>query len=162
MSNGRGDHAAPGEAKETVVLTLRKRYGRHRPSISNGLQQPRFSSAERTPAQDIPEPGETTSNPWQDSTPGPSRRADDDQRHLSHRLSFDAATGVIMLPDEEQWIEEEESDSDQDYGTPRGQADLITGDDLEQSWLGDPANVTQSPTKRYTTYYHHPERRKRT
>lgn len=163
MSNG-GGVVHNGEAKETVILTLRKRYSRARPPISNGVQ-PRVSSVERTPAQDIPDPtgNEAISNPWQDTTPGPSNRSGGHHHQLSHRLSFDAATGVIMLPENDDWIAEEESDSDQDYGTPRGQGDLIQDVDLEQSWSGDTANgLTQSPTKRYKTYYHHPERRKRT
>lgn len=165
MSNGRGAPDSTGEVKETVVLTLRKRYSRARPPLANGSQQRQFSSTERTPARDIPNPTvhEVSENPWQDPSPCPSRRPET-HHQLNHRLSFDAATGVIMLPDDEgDWIAEEESDSDQDHGTPRGQGELVQQGDLQENWSAeDPTNVTQSPTKRYTTYYHHPERRKRT
>ena len=67
-----------------------------------------------------------------------------------------------MLPDDEDWMEE--SDSDEDYGNAarsnlNRSVDTISTD-LQQAWSGEGSQVSQSPGKRYSTYYHHPERRK--
>ncbi|KAL4243386.1 CSC1 family protein, partial [Abortiporus biennis] len=181
MSNGAG--GATGEAKPAVVLTLRKRYSIARPSAT----QPRYPTVDQDATHE--EEGETSStnevvaNPWQDSSAGASssrRPGNHHHRQLSHRLSFDAASGVIMLPEDDDWLEEEESDSDQDYGTPRGPGidrPLPQEPELHNAWNSSSSSIaagpstggvavdpsiTQSPSKRYTTYYHHPEKRKRT
>jgi hypothetical protein len=92
---------------------------------------------------------------------------------LHHRLSFDHASGVIMLPEGESWlVDDEDSDSEDDYGTPSPQGETSASPAVENDPSGgltvpSPSeNQTPaiSPTKRrsaYSTYYHHPERRSR-
>lgn len=145
MTNGAGAEEIEdsGDTKP-VVLTLRKRY-----SIAR--------SSQRTGNDHLDADG----NPWDDA--GSSSRPT--SQPLNHRLSFDHSTGVIMLPDSGDWLEGGDSDSEEDYGvqTPPVASNRSQDTDLQQAWGGDTANaVSQSPNKRYSTYYHHPERRKRT
>lgn len=72
-------------------------------------------------------------------------------RQIQHRLSFDQPSGVIALPEEE-WLE---SDSDEEFSHSRQVGDF-RGSDHAPS-LPETLNVP----KQYSTYYHHPERRKR-
>ncbi|KAH8093801.1 hypothetical protein BXZ70DRAFT_949239 [Cristinia sonorae] len=143
-----------------VVLTLRKRYSIARPTTAADADD---DTPDTPPDEPHREPSLRT-NPWEETgAAGPSsrpRRPSSHPRVLSHRLSFDHASGVIMLPDDDEW--QEESDSDEDYGAA---ADAMTRSfdtinaDLQQAWSGD-GQTSQSPSKRYSTYYHHPERRK--
>jgi hypothetical protein len=108
------------------------------------------------------------SNPWEES----HRRS----TTLNHRLSFDPASGVINLPDNGDWLNEDEDDSDVDYGTGTQAGGLENSvaslSDLDgpvanangQDTLLD-APISSSPTtpsrlSRYGTYFHHPERRR--
>ncbi|KAG9019505.1 hypothetical protein FRB90_001166 [Tulasnella sp. 427] len=186
--NGRGRDDAKDEDdnKDAVVLTLRRKFSRNqlraasrkRNSAANLLNgsnigSPMPGTQNITPQLENPPQadgenglGGSASNPWRDLR-------SDDPRTVRHRLSFDAATGVIMLP-EEDWYEDEaeassamsssdegEGSSGSDYGDP------VTR--REQSLAGDgagPASVRTSshvgsPTKRHSTYYHHPERSRR-
>lgn len=143
MTNG-GGVEEDGESGDTkpLVLTLRKRFSIARPPQRAG--------------------NDSSGNPWEDA--GSSSRPI--SQPLSHRLSFDHSTGVIMLPDNGDWLEGGDSDSEEeDYGvqTPPVPSNRSQDTDLQQAWGGDTGNlVSQSPNKRYSTYYHHPERRKRT
>lgn len=135
-----------------VVLTLRKRY-----SIRGEGNRQR-TEGESTAATSGPRLGEVAVNPWQDEvsdSPTDGRRPS----HLHHRLSFDHPSGVIMLPDDGTWLEEE-SDSDEDYGVQRERPGDRESGQEEPSAAGQVSQPT-SPSKRYATYYHHPERRKR-
>ena len=67
-------------------------------------------------------------------------------------LSFDQPSGVIVLPDED-WLEE--SDSDEEYA--QGSAP----DRSPSTGADSSASAGATGPKRYATYYHHPERRKR-
>ncbi|KAI0073272.1 DUF221-domain-containing protein [Panus rudis PR-1116 ss-1] len=160
MTNGhRTSEDDDGEPQDTkpVVLTLRKRYS---------IRQPQPTV--RSPPTDGDTPSIVNGNPWEDTSAGPSSPSHQRQHTLRNRLSFDAASGVIMLPDNGDWLEEgDESDSDEDYGTMRrsNQSETRSQDtDIQQVWAGDSTSGSQtlSPSKRYSTYYHHPERRKRT
>lgn len=71
--------------------------------------------------------------------------------HINHRLSFDPASGVIVLPEDSDWLGEE-SDSDAEY--------VSSVENQENSNTVSELPRTRSPTKRYATYYHHPERRR--
>ncbi|TCD61780.1 hypothetical protein EIP91_007958 [Steccherinum ochraceum] len=151
----------PHDAKP-VVLTLRKRFSlRPAPAAaSDGVpQQP--SSTRRPDGDDTahddqshaPSLNDASRNPWDEdgSTAGPSRGrtgASSHGRHLSHRLSFDHASGVIMLPDDEDWLEE--SDSDEDYGATTvnmNQSVDSIATDLQQAWAGPTSPGAQSPSK---------------
>ena len=69
----------------------------------------------------------------------------------SHRLSYDPASGVIMLPEDPDWLGEE-SDSDVQY--------MSSVENQENSNTVPALPHMRTPTKRYATYYHHPERRR--
>ncbi|CAL1714678.1 unnamed protein product [Somion occarium] len=150
MTNGRlGDEEGGAQDTKPVVLTLRKRY-----SIA---RQPPTTRTEN----DLASVG-VNGNPWEDNAPGPSTRPI--AHAINHRLSFDAASGVIMLPDSGDWLEGDSSDSEEDYGAQSPVPDASSQDAaLQEAWAGESStSVSQSPNKRYTTYFHHPERRKRT
>ena len=160
----------PHDAKP-VVLTLRKRYSIARPtaaaaeSQSPPTRRPDVTDMPHDEPRRAPSLHEASRNPWEeDSGPSDQPRAgtsSQHHRHLSHRLSFDHASGVIMLPDDEDWMEE--SDSDEDYGAARNNLNRSVETiqtDLQQAWSGEASGSSQSPSKRYLTYYHHPERRK--
>ena len=131
-----------------VVLTLRKRRSVIRPSPAD-------------PSPSLPSHGNNlvaetgldnaTENPWRDGGEGHLDRAQSSRR-LQHRLSFDQPSGVIMLPDDE-WLNED-SDSDEEFARARQ-----TNDHTANDHSNSPEISTSS--KQYSTYYHHPERRKR-
>ena len=122
-------------------------------------------------------------DPWQD--PAAAARAGGqgqrETRVLSHRLSYDHASGVIVLPDEE-WGEEG-SESEEDYGTA-GLEQSVTESMLDAEGAGGASTGAAGGSggsgsvaagsaaggaggggplgrlSRYGTYFHHPERRK--
>ncbi|KAH6904319.1 hypothetical protein BKA70DRAFT_1373644 [Coprinopsis sp. MPI-PUGE-AT-0042] len=172
--NGR---AQPHEEGDAVVLTLRKRgsraarRSRSRPPLdipptpAGGLASP-------TSPLDVEGP-DPMANPWSDPSPSNTTRGlgalSPGHRTLSHRLSFDHATGVIMLDDDEWGEEEEEGDSDEvGPGLRRGRNFLLESDTSEAA--GQAGGTIASPTatsplrgsrqSRYGTYFHHPERRR--
>ncbi|KAJ7148636.1 hypothetical protein C8R43DRAFT_512491 [Mycena crocata] len=152
---------------QAVVLTLRKR-----PSVRRRPQS-EFTMGENASSGSVLAPSESSeagpsSDPWQDG-----RRS---SAPLSHRLSFDPASGVINLPDDD-WLPEDDPDSDEDFGTQTGglENSVASLSDLDgptartnggDTMLGAP--VSASPTtaaspsrlSRYGTYFHHPERRR--
>ena len=71
-------------------------------------------------------------------------------------MSFDAASGVIALPEDGNWLGEDESDSD-DYGEMQNSTMVDSQISVGEASAGA---AQGSPSKRYSTYYHHPERRK--
>ncbi|KAI0677415.1 DUF221-domain-containing protein [Trametes maxima] len=161
-----GDDGSPA-----VVLTLRKKYSVHRESTRQLSQQRNASgsSSDSAPPQNgehvEPSDRSVLGNPWEDQPPRPRPRGNGHRgqhsAHLRHRLSFDAASGVIMLPEDEDWMEAEDSDSD-DYGDLQNsvlsEAGTREGSGVEagyQATAGSPGHG-----KRYSTYYHHPERRR--
>lgn len=103
--------------------------------------------------------------------PGHGRRTQTTPQPLHHRLSFDDASGVIMLPEGEGWLDED-SDSEDDYGSPSPPEELaspplvdVAPPNLSRTVRQEQSSPTSSPAKRrsaYSTYYHHPERRTRT
>ena len=58
---------------------------------------------------------------------------------------------MIVLPEDSDWLGEE-SDSDAEY--------VSSVENQENSNTVSELPRTRSPTKRYATYYHHPERRR--
>jgi hypothetical protein len=120
----------------TVVLTLRKRFSKvqkgmsrivgHRNS-STGLQSGGSFGMSEGPVTSGHESADSLSNipnPWTDAAPRPRPRLQNSatSRNLTKRLSFDHATGIIMLPDNEEWLMdgEIESDSEEDYLAENG------------------------------------------
>ncbi|KAF8154629.1 hypothetical protein B0H34DRAFT_752640 [Crassisporium funariophilum] len=181
------------DSDQAVVLTLRKRYsvaGRRAQGTRQPSQDSRRESTAGGPSGNGlgrglgagAEGGVDTpvdvGNPWDDSniTRSSARRQGGT---LSHRLSYDHASGVIMLPDDGEWLaeeeeeEEEEVDSDEvDYGTEGGLEQSVT-ESMVGEREGDAGAGVASPTgggagaapgssrtSRYGTYFHHPERRR--
>jgi calcium permeable stress-gated cation channel len=75
-----------------------------------------------------------------------------------------------MLPDDEQWMGEEEDSEEEDYGstsTPTLQrsqtmpivASTSNGGDISSTSVNNPP-LSTSRGSRYGTYFHHPERRR--
>ena len=162
-----GDDGGPG-----VVLTLRKKYSvlRARPQSQQSNESSSSAQPDSTPAApsggDHPEPSDRSlidRNPWTDQTaarPRPRGHRSSNGGQVQRRLSFDAAAGVIALPEDQDWLGDD-SDSD-DYGELQAStlmdSQIVEGAPSE----GGPAVGGASPgtNKRYSTYYHHPERRK--
>lgn len=135
-----------GDSNEAVVLTLRKR----RSMVPKSVRQ---SAVPKTNGSGtMPRELGSDHNPWEDAA-GPSRR-------IQHRLSFDHASGVIVLPDGEDWLREE-SDSDDECSNHTDGAATNEGQINEALEVGSPTPPS-TPKQRYGTYYHHPERRKQT
>ncbi|KAL1713458.1 hypothetical protein EV715DRAFT_211667 [Schizophyllum commune] len=176
---------ATGNGEPAVVLSLRKRASvvhRRRSIAAPDLLNGEGANGEH----------HDDANPWQQESPArPSqRRARTAPAPLHHRLSFDQATGVINLPDDESWLvgglegeeaaaasDEEDVDSDEDYGTvqhavvhnPSRRTSLMgpgrqgSVGPQRGSVAGDSVidgEGTPSRTSRYGTYFHHPERRR--
>ena len=127
--------------EQAVVLTLRKRKNMmhgNRPSTYPNMGSPLRSGTNprgRGPLDDAQENGDS----------GPS------EPHTNNRLSYDQASGVIMLPEDPDWLGEE-SDSDAEY--------MSSTENLENSNTVSALPHIRTPAKRYATYYHHPERRR--
>ncbi|KAJ7715712.1 hypothetical protein DFH07DRAFT_361132 [Mycena maculata] len=153
---------------QAVVLTLRKR-----PSVRRRTQS-EYIMGDAAAAIAGP------SLPPSDSEAGASGNPWEEPRHssapLSHRLSFDPASGVINLPDDDGWLPEHDEDSDdEDFGvqTDGGLENSVAsldgaalrngGGAGDETVLGVPMSAsptTPSRMSRYGTYFHHPERRR--
>ena len=110
-------------------------------------------------------------NPWEDARPGITTTPPRSYRHhrlrappLRHRLSYDHASGVIMLPEDGDWLQQDGDEADDDDsddlnyegGTTNG---LETGSiHNEESSSAVDAPSSPSRPSRYGTYFHHPER----
>ncbi|KAG8724276.1 hypothetical protein FRC09_020486, partial [Ceratobasidium sp. 395] len=144
-----------GDKGDAVVLTLRKRRT-SRPRRADGNQASRGSSqALNTLAESNGTPiGDASSNPWRDDSSSGS--------NVRNRLSYDHATGVIMLPDDSDWMGEDESSADEGPGPMHIQIDTGSSNRLDDEGVPTPVPTLRSPTSqnRHATYFHHPERRK--
>ncbi|KAG6837025.1 hypothetical protein H0H93_016232 [Arthromyces matolae] len=146
----------PSRENEAVVLTLRKRYSS---STRRSSSLPRAGSSTSGTTAQINDNTDMASirNPWEDT------RARAGSGQLNHRLSFDVASGVIMLPENGAWLEDSVDSEEEDYGAENtgGLEQSIT----EASVAGDDEPIavpgaSPSRTSRYGTYFHHPERRR--
>ncbi|KAJ7067780.1 hypothetical protein C8F01DRAFT_1246347 [Mycena amicta] len=157
---------------QAVVLTLRKRTSVRRRTQTEFISGPSNSAGPFGPTEssDTVASSSSSSNPWQQEP----RRAS--SAPLSHRLSFDPASGVINLPDDDDWMHEaDDTDEEEDYGTQTGglENSVASLSDLggptatpngDDTMLGTAvsSSPTTSPSRisRYSTYFHHPERRR--
>ncbi|KAG9089987.1 hypothetical protein FS749_000909 [Ceratobasidium sp. UAMH 11750] len=143
-----------GDKGDAVVLTLRKRHTsrtrRQEPQASRSSSQAlnNLADSNGTPIND---PG---SNPWRDDSSSGS--------NLRNRLSYDHATGIIMLPDDSDWMGEDESSADEGPGPVHIQIDTGSSNRLQDEGIPTPVPTLRSPASqnRHATYFHHPERRK--
>jgi hypothetical protein len=136
VNHGRTNGTRP-DIEQAVVLTLRKpksmMHG-NRPNMGSPLRNGRTSRG-----RGIPDEAQESGNS------GPS------EPHANNRLSYDHASGVIMLPENSDWLGED-SDSDTEY--------VSSTENLENLSTVSALPHIRTPTKRYATYYHHPERRR--
>ena len=177
MNNENGNHRRPpkdSSGDQAVVLTLRKRYNSFGQRKSGGRRQSQDSRRDggststagvvRLEGPDgsstVVDPTEIN-NPWEDARPG-TRRTYHHAPPLKHRLSYDHASGVIMLPDDGDWLQQDgddDDDSDEPHyeGTTNGlETESIHNEDSVVD--APPSPSQQSRPSRYGTYFHHPER----
>ncbi|KAJ3839680.1 hypothetical protein F5878DRAFT_615586 [Lentinula raphanica] len=139
------------DSGQAVVLTLRKR--------------PSMMRKSRVMSVPLPTPGSAgeSSNPWEDAQSPVTR-----QSTLHHRLSFDHATGVIMMPDDDNWLAEDTDSDVEEYGVengdhvPRHTEPSVEAHEAVSEDEESPVAASPSRTSRYGTYFHHPERRRQT
>ncbi|KAG8813472.1 hypothetical protein FRC17_001557 [Serendipita sp. 399] len=83
--------------------------------------------------------------------------------------TFDPATGIISLPDGEEFYArfDPNHDSDSDFGEITPETDTSSGDDQsantsshEQEPPAEGEQAQNTRTRRHSTYFHHPERRR--
>ena len=150
---------------QAVVLTLRKRYsiGLRRSGRRQSQDSRRDVGSTSTMGMVGPDGSNVDptviNNPWEDARPG-TRRTYSHVPPLRHRLSYDPASGVIVLPDDGDWLQEE-GDDDEDSDEPNygGTNGLETESILnEDSVVDNPLSPSQQRPSRYGTYFHHPER----
>ena len=159
-----GNHRPPKDSgDQAVVLTLRKRYsagrrgGRRQQSQDSrrdvGSTSTGVIRVEGPDSSNVDAP--VINNPWEDARPR-ARQSQHDGPPLAHRLSYDHASGVIMLPDDGEWLDDDDDDDsdEQNYGTVNGhENESILNED------STPSSPTQQlRPSRYGTYFHHPER----
>ncbi|KZP27711.1 DUF221-domain-containing protein [Athelia psychrophila] len=174
LVSGNGHGRPPAQhldSNQAVVLTLRKRYSRGpRQMISDAAGGYADSGpGDGSGAHELRPEGANANG--RNGRPGHGRRTRTTPQPLHHRLSFDDASGVIMLPEGEGWLDED-SDSEDDYGSPSPLEELaspplvdVAPPNLSRTVMQEQSSPTASPAKRrsaYSTYYHHPERRTRT
>ncbi|TFK47344.1 DUF221-domain-containing protein [Heliocybe sulcata] len=137
VNNGRPQ---PDKKDEAVVLTLRKR-------VSTSHRASRLGTGARRDTR-LPD-GQSTAqvDPWREGPHPP----------LSHRLSYDHGSGVIMLPEDGAWLDDaaDESDSDEDLGS-------VVSDSQREVEQASTISEESPSKQRHGTYYHHPERRRQT
>jgi hypothetical protein len=149
---------------------MRKRFNSFRgrrsaPDTGSYMNTPAGPSNNMSPMEEGMIDTASMNNPWrEDFLRDVNGRGQD--HHLSHRLSYDVASGVIMLPDDGDWLDEE-GDSDEDVTSEVGitvTAPAESDDErgTEEGGMPSTRAVSNSPmrTSRYGTYFHRPERRK--
>lgn len=127
----------------------------------------------RTPANgadSLPEPSQSadvpTDNPWRETRPGSSHRSNTAPAAINHRLSYDFGSGVIVLPEDADWLENgEDSESDDDYGSPVDEPHSTEEPTASSTAETQPAGgvdvrASSISKSRHRTYFHHPERRR--
>lgn len=168
---------------DTLVLSLRRKSSnlrrRSRNPLSFGAQSPQQPPRH---SQSFPQPSGSTSdtfdlsNPWARSNNSLAGSSGPDEPSASrgnhHRLSFDPASGVMVLPDADDWLDESDEEEDDDaYSTPTPNSPVRGAPTLENETVPSPTRGELSPVarggdtpdstprRRHGTYFHHPERR---
>lgn len=171
---GRKSDAAGGEA---VVLTMRRRYSVMRKDVRHlagkligkgtlndtaTITTGTSDEGEQSTLPRLPSTG-SASNPWRESGPGPSEPVPSASypKHRTRRLSYDSATGVMNLSDDDGFPNTAEEDSDEDVRTSGG---ATPGDEDEEHHLEGETNGNGSEGRRVgrrrSTYWHHPDRKR--
>ena len=179
MNNENGNHRRPPKdsGDQAVVLTLRKRYNSfgQRKSGRRRSQDSRRDGGNTSTAGVVRIEGPDGSanvdptvinNPWEDARPGTRRTYRHRAPPLRHRLSYDHASGVIMLPDDGDWLHQDGDDEDEDDSDEPNYEGTTTTNGLEAESIHNEDSVVNAPSSpsqqsrpsRYGTYFHHPER----
>ncbi|KAF9009177.1 DUF221-domain-containing protein [Hymenopellis radicata] len=143
VNHDRANVRVSPDGDQAVVLTLRKK-----PSVVRRQRQVATTAEEYTDTE--PPASSGGSAPW-DVRPSSMQRSQTTPLPLHHRLSYDHASGVIMLPESNDWMGDDVDSDEEDYGTPSPEEEGETPRAIV------PASPRQS---RYGTYFHHPERRR--
>jgi len=174
------DSAKSADGGNAVVLTLRRRYsqvrkrgqalfGHHLAGGDAGAEGGAHEGGTREGgAESSGGDNARALDPWKDRSARPisvaSAPAAPDQisqpPQQANRLSFDPASGVIVLPEDDWFL-----DSDDDYGdstpSPDGTSRGNGSENMAGGTDGGPSPTSPtSATKRHSTYFHHPERRR--
>jgi len=135
-------------------------------AISNGVATDRTredsGAVAETTGNEDGETGDITrplsdagSNPWNDVGPGPSQPL----VKRGRRLSYDLATGVMNLPDDDGWISPgADEDSDEEIQNPSGSGTPASGEG-EGPEISE-GNGDRKVIRRQSTYWHHPDRKR--
>ncbi|KAG9311311.1 hypothetical protein JVU11DRAFT_8399 [Chiua virens] len=144
LANGHRDGLLriPLNSTNGIVLSLRNRYSLLRKKVSrrartteNGENDVANSPHEVHP---LTADTHTTPDPWTESDAAPSHGLDN---HL-HRLSYDPASGVIMLPEGDDWLMDEDDDSSDECGdTTTPASGEATSNNASQENLVHPSSV---------------------
>ena len=107
-------------------------------------------------------PSSTGSNPWREngSGAGPSSSQPPTARtKQKRRLSYDSATGVMNLSDDDEWVDApDEADSDEDVVDTSGGTN--TPGSMDSGERERPDISGRRVPKRRSTYWHHPDRKR--
>ena len=180
-NNENGNHRRPSKdsGDQAVVLTLRKRYSigprrSGRRQSQDSRREGGSTSVVRLEGPDGSSPVDPTviNNPWEDARPrtittSPPPRSS--HRHhrappLRHRLSYDHASGVIMLPDNGDWLQQDGDEADDDDSDEAhyegGTTNGLETESIHNEESSSAVDAPSSPSRpsRYGTYFHHPER----
>ncbi len=173
------DSAKTADGENAVVLTLRRRFSQVRKrgqALFTHHQVGGEMDTEGVAHEGGPAEGGAESSggdnaramdPWKDRSARPisvsgapaSPGQPSQSTQQVNRLSFDPASGVIVLPEDDWFL-----DSDEDYGDSTPPEGTSGGDGSEHTAGGtDGGPSPTSPTssaRRHSTYFHHPERRR--
>jgi len=168
--NGHKRKKKAGDDDNALVLTLRRRPSNIRKRSRNlfEAQSPEPRQSRSLPPGEIRDP---SSNPWTNSNaslPIPSSSVQPALPRANQRLSYDPASGIMVLPDSGDWLNSsQESGSDGEYdtpspGSPTQQLATVPGSNAnveEQQLSPVVREATDTPRRRHGIYFHHPERR---
>lgn len=100
-------------------------------------------------------------NPWRDAGAGPSQAVPSASYSRPRRLSYDAATGIMNLPDDDGWMTPDaDADSDDDVNAHGGDSGGATPGSEEENGHSQGTGSGTRVGRRTSTYWHHPERKR--
>ncbi|KDQ10670.1 hypothetical protein BOTBODRAFT_35986 [Botryobasidium botryosum FD-172 SS1] len=169
----RGEGGGWGGDDQAVVLTLRRRTN----SSPRKSRNRSVDALSRGNGGGDGEQAAALGNPWSDTR---SERTGSGSLQFpsfphSNQLSFDPATGVIMLPEHGNWMGDLDTDSSEEesslarsgeeghevVGAQSAGGSVNGTPGAGPSGSGGGGGSTPEPSGRRATYYHHPERKKR-
>jgi len=168
----RGEGGGWGGDDQAVVLTLRRRTN----SSPRKSRNRSVDALSRGNGGGDGEQAAALGNPWSDTR---SERTGSGSLQFpsfphSNQLSFDPATGVIMLPEDGNWMDLDTDSSEEESSPARSgeEGHEVAGAQSAggsvngtpgagPSGSGGGGGSAPEPSGRRATYYHHPERKKR-